>query len=64
MANARRKEVANMVVRFYHILRDIVEVLKHHDNLERQEIKAGLGIYHKDDISHIHVAKGFKDNDA
>ena len=61
MANARRKDVANVVVRFYHILRDIVEVLKHHDNLERQEIKAGLGIYHKDDARYIRVQRSKKE---
>jgi hypothetical protein len=65
LANAERKEAKDMVaVKIYHILRDIVEVLRHHDAIERAEIKTGLGIYHKDEVSHVHIAKGFKDNNA
>lgn len=52
------------IVRLFHIFRGIIEVLKHHDQIERQEIKTGLGIYYKDNVSHIHIAKGFKDNNA
>jgi hypothetical protein len=34
--------------------KDLLQVLAHHDTLERQEIKAGLGIYPKDQDNHIH----------
>lgn len=40
--------------RFIAITKDIFKVLLHHDTLERQEIKAGLGIYPKDKDNHIH----------
>jgi hypothetical protein len=50
-----------VVIKFFYILRDIVEVLKHHDSLERQEIKTGLGIYHKDDARYIRVQRSKKE---
>ena len=40
--------------RFVAIAKDMLQVLAHHDTLERQEIKAGLGIYPKDKVNHIH----------
>jgi len=49
------------------IAKDMLQVLAHHDNLERQEIKAGLGIYPKDKDTHLHVQRirhGKEDNDA
>jgi len=46
-----------MFNRFVAIAKDLLQVLAHHDTLERQEIKAGLGIYPKDQDNHIHVPR-------
>jgi len=48
------------------IAKDLLQVLAHHDTLERQELKEGLGIYHKDQYNHIHpprIKRGKEDND-
>jgi hypothetical protein len=36
------------------IAKDMLQVWIHHDALERQEIRTGLGIYPKDKTNHIH----------
>ena len=55
-----------IIHRFIAIAKDMLQVLAHHDTLERQEIKAGLGIYPKDSTNIIHIPRikyGKEDND-
>ncbi len=46
-----------MLRRLIAITKDVLQVLAHHDKLERQEIKTGLGIYKKDDATHLHIPR-------
>lgn len=46
-----------MLHRLIEISRDILQILAHYDNLERREIKTGLGIYYQDSASHVHIKR-------
>lgn len=46
--------------RFFIVLREMVILLQHHGQDERVDILTGIGVYHKDAKSHIHVSDKFK----
>lgn len=46
-----------MVVRLYHLLTELVAVIRRHDRENRVEILTGMGILHSEPHSHIHVRR-------
>ncbi len=46
-----------VIQRIVAIVRDIFLVLKYHDNLERQHIKTGLGLYPQDKVKYIRIER-------
>ncbi len=53
-----------VIHRIFEIAKDIVFVLIKHSELERQQIKTGLGIYPQDTVSHIHIPRTKREDDS
>ncbi len=46
-----------MFIRLFNLFKDMLGVIKHHDNQERQEMLTNFGVWYKEDVSHVHVGR-------